>query len=64
MSSCNKPKNSPNSPKQKTKKKTSRKNPLRQGVSFNSMSNMLKAFAIKKRNMPEIFQNINDKLKR
>lgn len=64
MSSCNKPVNSPKSPKQQTKKKTSRKNPLRQGVSFNSMSNMLKAFAIKKRNMPEIFQNINDKLKR
>ena len=51
----------PNSPKSKSK---ARKNPLRQGVSFNSLSNMLKNFAIKKRNTPELFQNINDKLKR
>jgi hypothetical protein len=61
MSSCNKP-NSPK-PKNKTKSKA-RKNPLRQGVNFNSLSNLLKNFAIKKRNNPEIFQNINDKLKR
>jgi len=55
----------PNSPKPKPKSKSkARLNPLRQGVSFNSLSNMLKNFAIKKRNTPEIFQNINDKLKR
>ena len=53
----------PNSPKPKPKSKA-RLNPLRQGVSFNSLSNMLKNFAIKKRNTPELFQNINDKLKR
>ena len=53
----------PNSPKPKSKSKA-RLNPLRQGVSFNSLSNMLKNFAIKKRNTPELFQNINDKLKR
>lgn len=51
----------PNSPKPKSKART---NPLRQGVSFNSLSNMLKNFAVKKRNNPELFQNINDKLKR
>jgi hypothetical protein len=55
----------PNSPKPKPKSKSKvRLNPLRQGVSFNSLSNMLKNFAIKKRNTPELFQNINDKLKR
>jgi hypothetical protein len=55
----------PNSPKPKPKSKSkARLNPLRQGVSFNSLSNMLKNFAIKKRNNPELFQNINDKLKR
>ena len=55
----------PNSPKPKPKSKSkARLNPLRQGVSFNSLSNMLKNFAIKKRNTPEVFQNINDKLKR
>ena len=53
----------PNSPKPKPKSKA-RTNPLRQGVSFNSLSNMLKNFAVKKRNNPELFQNINDKLKR
>ena len=53
----------PNSPKPRSKSKA-RLNPLRQGVSFNSLSNMLKNFAIKKRNTPELFQNINDKLKR
>jgi hypothetical protein len=55
----------PNSPKPKSKSKSkARKNPLRQGVSFNSLSNLLKNFANKKRNTPELFQNINDKLKR
>jgi hypothetical protein len=55
----------PNSPKPKPKSKSkARLNPLRQGVSFNSLSNMLKNFAVKKRNNPELFQNINDKLKR
>lgn len=55
----------PNSPKPKPKSKSKvRLNPLRQGVSFNSLSNMLKNFAVKKRNNPELFQNINDKLKR
>jgi hypothetical protein len=55
----------PNSPKPKSKSKSkARLNPLRQGVSFNSLSNMLKNFAVKKRNNPELFQNINDKLKR
>ena len=55
----------PNSPKPKPKSKSkARLNPLRHGVSFNSLSNMLKNFAIKKRNTPELFQNINDKLKR
>ena len=55
----------PNSPKPKPKSKSkARLNPLRQGVSFNSLSNMLKNFAIKRRNTPELFQNINDKLKR
>lgn len=56
----------PNSPKPKSPKPKSkaRLNPLRQGVSFNSLSNMLKNFAIKRRNTPELFQNINDKLKR
>ena len=55
----------PNSPKQKSKTKSkARKNPLRRGVVYNSLSNMLKNFANKKRNTPEVFQNINDKLKR
>ena len=50
-------------PKSKTKSKA-RKNPLRRGVVYNSLSNMLKNFANKKRNNPEVFENINDKLKR
>ena len=55
----------PNSPKQKSKSKSKAKmNPLRKGVMYNSLSNMLKNFAIKKRNTPEVFLNINDKLKR
>ena len=63
MSSCNKSNSPKPKPKSKTKSKA-RKNPLRQGVNFNSLSNLLKNFAVKKRNNPEIFQNINDKLKR
>ena len=48
----------PNSPKPKPKSKSkARLNPLRQGVSFNSLSNMLKNFAVKKRNTPELFKN-------
>jgi len=56
----------PNSPKPKSPKPKSkaRTNPLRQGVSYNSLSNMLKNFAVKKRNNPELFQNINYKLKK
>ena len=55
----------PNSPKSKSKSKSkSKMNPLRRGVVYNSLSNMLKNFAIKKRNTPEVFLNINDKLKR
>jgi hypothetical protein len=55
----------PNSPKQKSKSKSKAKmNPLRKGVMYNSLSNMLKNFANKKRNTPEVFLNINDKLKR
>jgi len=55
----------PNSPKQKSKSKSkSKMNPLRKGVMYNSLSNMLKNFANKKRNTPEVFLNINDKLKR
>jgi len=55
----------PNSPKPKSKSKSkSKMNPLRKGVMYNSLSNMLKNFAIKKRNTPEVFLNINDKLKR
>ena len=55
----------PNSPKPKTKSKSkSKMNPLRKGVMYNSLSNMLKNFANKKRNTPELFLNINDKLKR
>ena len=55
----------PNSPKSKSKSKSkSKMNPLRKGVMYNSLSNMLKNFANKKRNTPEVFQNINDKLKR
>ncbi len=61
----NKYPNSPNSPKPKSKSKSKAKmNPLRRGVVYNSLSNMLKNFANKKRNTPEVFQNINDKLKR
>ena len=63
----NKYPNSPNSPKPKSKSKSKSKakmNPLRKGVVYNSLSNMLKNFAIKKRNTPELFLNINDKLKR
>jgi len=51
----------PKSPKPKSK---ARLNPLRQGVSYNRLSNMLKNFAVIKRNNPEKFENINDKLKR
>jgi hypothetical protein len=55
----------PNSPKPKSKSKSkSKMNPLRKGVVYNSLSNMLKNFAKKKRNTPELFLNINDKLKR
>jgi len=55
----------PNSPKSKSKSKSkSKMNPLRKGVMYNSLSNMLKNFANKKRNTPEVFLNINDKLKR
>jgi hypothetical protein len=55
----------PNSPKSKSKSKSkARMNPLRRGVVYTSLSNMLKNFAIKKRNTPEVFLNINDKLKR
>mgnify|MGYP003988204839 CR=1 FL=1 len=57
----------PNSPKPKSKSKSKSKakmNPLRKGVVYNSLSNMLKNFANKKRNTPELFLNINDKLKR
>ena len=55
----------PKSPKSKSKSKSkSKMNPLRKGVMYNSLSNMLKNFANKKRNTPEVFQNINDKLKR
>ena len=36
------------SPKPKQKTETNRKNPLRQGVNFNSLSNMLKYFAVLK----------------
>ena len=55
----------PNSPKPKSKSKSkAKKNPLRKGVVYNSLSNMLKNFANKKRNTPELFLNINDKLKR
>ena len=55
----------PNSSKPKSKSKSkARMNPLRKGVMYNSLSNMLKNFANKKRNTPELFQNINDKLKR
>ena len=57
----------PNSPKSKSKsnsKSKSKMNPLRKGVMYNSLSNMLKNFANKKRNTPEVFLNINDKLKR
>ena len=53
----------PNSPKPKSKSKA-KMNPLRRGVVYTSLSNMLKNFANKKRNTPEVFQNINDKLKR
>ena len=38
--------NYPNSPKPKQKTETNRKNPLRQGVNFNSLSNMLKYFTV------------------
>jgi hypothetical protein len=53
----------PNSPKPKTpKSKSARKNPLRQGVQYNSMSNMLKNFAVKKRDERNTFMNINDRI--
>ena len=55
----------PNSPKSKSKSKSkARMNPLRRGVVVTILSYMLKNFAIKKRNTPEVFLNINDKLKR
>ena len=60
----NKYPNSPNSQKPKTpKSKSARKNPLRQGVQYNSMSNMLKNFAVKKRDERNTFMNINDRVK-
>jgi len=54
------------SPNQKPKvnKSKKRNNPLRKGVAYNSLSNMLKNFAVKKRNNPEKFENIKDKLKK
>jgi len=55
------------SPNQKTKvnKSKKRNNPLRKGVAYKSLSNMLKNFAVKKRNNPEKFQNNNNnKLKK
>ena len=55
--------NSPK-PKEKVKKSTKKNNPLRKSVAYNSLSNMLKNFAVKKRNNPELFQNINYKLKK
>ena len=55
----------PNSPKPKSKTNSkARMNPLRRDVVYTSLSNMLKNFANKKRNTPEVFENINDKLKR
>ena len=55
----------PNSPKPKSKTKSNaKKNPLRQGVVYNSLSNMLKNFAIKKRNTPELFKNTRNKVKK
>ena len=53
----------PNSPKPKSKSKA-RKNPLRQGVVYNSLSNLLKNFAVKKRNTPELFKNNKNKVKK
>ena len=44
--------NYPNSPKPKQKTETNRKNPLRQGVNFNSLSNLLKHFAVLKHGSP------------
>ena len=38
---------SPGSPTPKQKTKSNSGNPLRQGVQFNSLSNMLKAFAVR-----------------
>tara|TARA_B100001113_G_scaffold8719_1_gene7117 strand:- start:979 stop:1266 length:288 start_codon:yes stop_codon:yes gene_type:complete len=43
---------SPGSPTPKQKTETNRKNPLRQGVNFNSLSNMLKYFAVLKHGSP------------
>tara|TARA_B000000477_G_scaffold34784_1_gene29641 strand:+ start:881 stop:1111 length:231 start_codon:yes stop_codon:yes gene_type:complete len=55
----------PNSPKPKSKSKSkARKNPLRQGVVYNSLSDLLKNFAIKKRNTPELFKNNKNKVKK
>ena len=55
----------PNSPKPKSKSKSkARKNPLRQGVVYNSLSDLHKNFAIKKRNTPELFKNNKNKVKK
>jgi len=42
----------PGSPIQKQKTESNRENPLRQGVNFNSLSNMLKHFAVLKHGSP------------
>ena len=55
----------PNSPKPKSKTKSkARKNPLRQGVVYNSLSDLLKNFAVKKRNTPELFKNTKNRVKK
>ena len=53
---------SPGSPTPKQKTKTNRGNPLRQGVQFNSFSNMLKAFAV--RNFAKKYDSPTKKNKR
>jgi len=46
----------PNSPKPKSKTKSkARKNPLRQGVVYNSLSDLLKNFAVKKKKYTRTF---------
>ena len=55
----------PNSPKPKSKTKSkARKNPLRQGVVYYSLSDLLKNFAVKKRNTPELFKNTKNRVKK